>query len=164
MRGPITFALSVVLGVSLDLFSKWLVFGQLAMGQAYQLWPGVLHISPAENRGVAFSLLKDHPSIIYVVSLVAITVLITIFWRVRERATALLLCALGLLLVGAIGNLVDRLFFGHVRDFIDFVPPLPLIGHWAVFNVADMCITVGVGLYLISEFSTKDSAPEAKPA
>lgn len=164
MRRPIVFALCVALGVTADLLSKWLVFARLAMGAAYPLWPGVLHIAPAQNRGVAFSLLKDHPPIIYLVSFVAIFVLIAIFWRVRERARTLLLAALGLLLIGAIGNLVDRLCFGHVRDFIDFVPPLPLIGHWAVFNVADMCITMGVGLYLISEFRTRDSAPAARTA
>ena len=66
-----------------------------------------------------------------------------------------ILAALGLLLIGATGNLADRICFGHVRDFIDFVPPLPLVGHWPVFNLADICITTGVALYLLGEFLGK---------
>ena len=68
--------------------------------------------------------------------------------------------ALGLLLVGAIGNLIDRLVFHYVRDFIQFVPRIPLIGQWAVFNVADMCITIGVILFLICELFLKSNAEE----
>ena len=70
-----------------------------------------------------------------------------------------MIVALGLLLVGAIGNLIDRLVYQFVRDFIQFVPPVPIVGHWAVFNVADMCITVGVFLFLIGEIFLK-SSPE----
>lgn len=158
MRRPIVFALCVMLGVTLDLLSKWIVFLRLGAGGAYKLWPGVLHITTAENRGVAFSMLKEHPFIIYCVSFAAISALVWIYWRSRETGGKTLTTALCLLLIGAIGNLVDRLFFGHVRDFIDFVPELPLIGHWAVFNVADICITVGVGMYLVAELCLKPEA------
>ena len=159
MRRPIVFVFCVMLGITVDLLSKWLVFARLGRGGMYALWPGVLHITTAENRGVAFSMLKEHPSIIYCVSLAAITVLVWIFWRSRESGGKVLMTALCLLLIGAIGNLVDRLCFGFVRDFIDFVPELPLIGHWAVFNVADICICIGVGMYLLSELFLKTEPP-----
>ena len=66
--------------------------------------------------------------------------------------------ALALILIGAVGNLIDRVALGYVRDFIDFRPELPIVGHWAVFNVADMCICAGVGLYLIGEWRRKPAA------
>jgi signal peptidase II len=162
MRRPAIFGLIVLLGVSIDLLSKWLIFRKLALGESYPLWPGVFHITTAENRGVAFSMLRDHPWIIFFVSFVAITALLAIFWNLHKRAGKLALAALCLLLIGAIGNLVDRLTFNHVRDFIDFVPELPLIGHWAVFNIADICITVGVGLYLVSEIWFKEPPSPAQ--
>ena len=161
MRRPFIFSLIVALGVTIDLLSKWLVFSQLSTGEAYKLWPGVLHIAIAKNKGVAFSMLENHPEIIYCVSLTAIAALVWIYCRSRKDSGNLLLTAVCLLLIGAIGNLIDRLFFGHVRDFIDFVPHLPLVGHWAVFNVADICICVGVGMFLAAELFIKP-APAAQ--
>ena len=155
MRRPFIFSLIVALGVTIDLLSKWLVFSRLYAGEAYKLWPGVLHIAIAENRGVAFSMLENHRPVIYCVSLTAIAALVWIYWRSHTAGAKLLLTAVCLLLIGAIGNLIDRLFFGHVRDFIDFVPQLPLVGHWAVFNIADICICVGVGMFLLAELFTK---------
>jgi signal peptidase II len=112
---------------------------------------------PAENRGVAFSLLRDHPGIIMCVSVGALFAILYLYSRIWRTAHSVMIVALGLLLIGAIGNLIDRLVFSYVRDFIQFVPPIPIIGHWAVFNVADMCITVGVILFVISELFLKGS-------
>ncbi|MBY0459757.1 MAG: signal peptidase II, partial [Gemmataceae bacterium] len=60
-----------------------------------------------------------------------------------------LMISLGLILGGTLGNLFDRLVFGGVRDFLFFYKPLPLIGEWPVFNVADCCLVVGAGLLLV---------------
>ena len=73
-------------------------------------------------------------------------------WRTATRAATV---ALALVLIGAAGNLADRVFLGYVRDFIDFVPHLPLIGHWAIFNVADACLTMGVLLLLCIELFSR---------
>jgi signal peptidase II len=160
MRRPLFFSLFVVLGFGLDQWSKLLVFALLAKGTAWQLIPGVLHLTLARNQGVAFSLLRNHPSLILCVSCAAIAVLVWLYATVRRTAPAVVLVALGLLLVGAMGNLADRLAYGYVRDFIDFVPPVPLVGRWAVFNVADMCITIGVALYLFGELFCGRRRPE----
>ena len=162
MRRPLVFGIAIFCGVGVDLLSKWLVFTLLKPGASHPLIPNVLHVTLAQNQGVAFSLFRDQKLFVLSVAIVAITVMVWLYLRNRRTAPALLLVSLGLLLTGAIGNLIDRAAFGYVRDFIDFVPRLPLIGHWAVFNFADICITVGVLMYLFSELFGKSRTADAK--
>jgi signal peptidase II len=154
MRSPLPFTLLILFGIATDLLSKWLVFAHLQANdtEGVLLIPGILHITLAQNRGVAFSLFKDSQLFILSVSALAIGGIVYMYVKNWRTARAPLIFALGLLLTGAIGNLVDRLYFGYVRDFIDFVPPVPFVGRWAIFNVADICITTGVLLFLFSEF------------
>lgn len=152
MRKPIPFAILVLSGIVFDLLTKYLAFSALSPTTTYVLIPNVLVFVNAKNFGVAFSLLAGFPWFILAVTSAAIVFLIWLYTRVRETAHGLLITAIALLLIGATGNLIDRLFLGYVRDFIDFTPRLPLIGHWAVFNVADIGITVGVILFVIAEF------------
>ena len=161
MRKPIPFAILVLLGIVFDLLTKNLAFSALSPTTTYVLIPNVLEFVNAKNFGVAFSLLAGFPWFILVVTSGAIVFLIWLYTRIRETAHGLLIAAIALLLIGATGNLIDRLFLGYVRDFIDFTPRLPLIGHWAVFNVADIGITVGVILFVIAEFFFAP-APEKK--
>lgn len=156
MRRPVWFIILVLLGVAVDLLAKAAAFHYLPPGQALDIIPGVLRLVQAKNKGVAFSLLADYPSLIFAVSAAAIAAMLWIYARIWRRASRLNILVLGLLLVGAVGNLVDRTRLRYVRDFIDFVPELPIVGHWAVFNLADMCIVVGVGLFLIHEFFLKE--------
>lgn len=162
MRRPLNFATLVLAGIVIDLATKHAVFQNLDDGEVYPLVKGWLEIMRAENKGVAFSLLRDYPSIIMVVSVIALAAIVYLYSRIWRSAHPLMITALGLLLIGAIGNLIDRIFFHFVRDFIQFVPPLPVIGHWAVFNFADMCITVGVILFLISEMFLKAGSDNEK--
>jgi signal peptidase II len=160
MRRPTFFFLFVLIGLAIDLGSKWLVFHQLRDGGDYELAPGIIHITTAKNEGVAFSMLKEHPSLILLISAGAIAAIVWLYTKSWRAGRLPLIVSLGLLLIGATGNLADRLYFHYVRDFIDFVPEIPLIGHWAVFNVADICITVGVFLFLFSELFLQTSAPD----
>ncbi len=157
MRRPLPFAIFVAAGIALDLISKELVFQRAGTGPV--LLPGVLQITRAKNTGVAFSWLKDSPQAVFAIAAVLIGVMLWIYARSWRTAPGMLIFALGLLLIGALGNLVDRLALGYVRDFIDFIPELPLIGRWAVFNVADICICIGVGMYLLSELFLKTEPP-----
>jgi len=155
MRRPIWFIILVLGGIALDLLSKWLVFARLGRGGVRELIPGILRLAAQENQGVAFSLLRERPALILCLMLAALAFIIGLYARHWRTAPAIILAALGLLLIGATGNLTDRICFGHVRDFIDFVPSLPLVGHWPVFNLADMCISTGVALYLLGELLGK---------
>jgi signal peptidase II len=81
---------------------------------------------------------------------------------------------LALILSGALGNLIDRLCVPpyQVRDFLDFLPTLPLVGKWPVFNIADSCICIGVALVFIAELvqappeetgARGDASPDQNP-
>lgn len=163
MRRPLPFALAVLAGVALDQAAKLLVFGRLGLGESFQALPGLLHVTPALNPGVAFSLFRGHPA--WILAITAAVAGIVVAWYVRSwrAAPGLLVASQGLLLAGAGGNLIDRLRAPYqVRDFIDFIPPLPLIGKWAIFNVADVFICTGVGLLLLAEITGQPRGAEKK--
>ncbi len=103
----------------------------------------VLQIQYLENSGVAFSLLEGS-TVLFVFILVAIGVIATLYWKTRNSASLLLKLTFGLILGGAAGNLIDRFSHHYVVDFIHF--QIPHLFDWAVFNVADSAISVGVVL------------------
>ena len=94
------------------------------------------------NSGSAFSLFTGAPAVIAVVAIVLVVVLVVLAWRAPSLPVAV---AVGLVLGGALGNLADRAFRGHHGDVVDFIT----LSHWPTFNVADVCITVGVVLLVV---------------
>lgn len=172
MRRPVAFTLMVCLGIAADQLTKFWAFASIPEESTVPLLPNLLHATPHLNTGAAFSLFGGTPWVVLAFSLVAVPVLIWWYARSWKTGRAALLWCQGLLLAGAAGNMIDRLALGHVRDFLDFRPNLPLIGHWAVFNAADVFITIGVLLFVVAEFlpqkstaDAKDKKPaEAKPA
>jgi signal peptidase II len=157
MRRPLPFALLVAFGIFLDQLSKILIFQYVPEHQSLPILSGIIHLTPVFNTGVAFSMFQNYPMVVLAISGIAVPLLVWWYARGWDQAPAMLLWGQGLLLVGAIGNLIDRLWIGQVRDFIDFQPQIPLIGHWAVFNFADACICVGVGLFLCAELFRKEN-------
>lgn len=119
-----------------DLVTKTLVRSRLEM---YQSWPSAdwpVHITRITNSGAAFGILQNENVLLIFTSLIGLAaILFYLFYPPFEHP--LLRVALGMQLGGALGNLVDRLRYGEVTDFISFP-------HWPTFNVADSCITVGV--------------------
>jgi signal peptidase II len=115
-----------------------------------------LELAYVQNSGVAFSLLTSD-SIKFLFIALAIAVIGYLYWRNRENGSLLLKFSFGLVVGGALGNLIDRLRYGQVVDFLDF----HAAGwHWPAFNVADSAIVVGVGLMLIdSLIGEKRRAP-----
>ena len=109
------------------------------------LIPGILGLTPARNTGMAFSLLSGHPWLLAGLSLVMIAGAF-LFLR-GKQLSPLTRTGLMLMLGGALGNLADRLVLGWVPDMIEF-----LFVRFAVFNVADACLTVGCGLVILDLF------------
>lgn len=101
--------------------------------------PHVFHFTLVKNTGVAFGLLRHASSHIILLTTVSAAVLFVILFRAKRSYDRL---ALGLILGGALGNLVDRIRLGFVIDFLDF-------RIWPVFNIADTCVSIGVGLLLL---------------
>jgi signal peptidase II len=137
-------AVAVVL-YAVDQVTKQLAVTRLADGPDVQVLGEVLQLHLTYNPGAAFSLGTGFTVGLTILAMVATVVLLWISRRVANRVWAV---ALGLMLAGIDGNLTDRLvrdpapFHGHVVDFL-------MLPNWPVFNVADICINVGVGLILL---------------
>ena len=163
MRRPLPFAMLVLLGVVVDQLTKGLAFWLIPPNGFIPLVRGIFHFTHATNQGVAFSMLSGRPLVILAITLVTVPVLIWWYTKTWRTGPASLVAGQGLILSGALGNLMDRAIFGYVRDFLDFVPPLPLINKWAIFNVADAFICVGVALFLYAEwFASKPAEQPVK--
>ena len=132
-----------------DQASKWAVVSCLPLGSSLEVVPGFFNLVHVANTGAAFGIMKGANGFFIGLSVVALCVLGVliwrgVFWRVVTRVGA------GLLVAGVCGNLTDRIVHGHVVDFLDFV--LPWYGHWPAFNVADSCLCVAAGLFILDSF------------
>jgi len=130
-------ALIVVL---LDQLTKFLIKQNLQLTQSIPIMKNILHLTYVTNNGSAFGLFKGFNLIFVIFSVIAVFVVSYFINRVKENEKALQF-AVGLLLGGTIGNLIDRLIFGHVIDFID-------LRIWPVFNVADSAVTISIILLI----------------
>lgn len=134
-----------------DQLTKWLVEAHLALYQTIELLP-FLALRKAYNEGAAFSFLSDASGwqrwFFIVLALVVIVILLVWLLRLPREEWQVRL-ALVLIIGGAAGNVIDRIIYGHVVDFIDV-----FYGswHWPTFNVADSAITVGAALLLLDVF------------
>lgn len=123
--------------------------------------PGFLNLVHVYNHGAAFSLFSGYGWVLVILALGALFAIF--YWRrALELERTGVQWAFGLLTGGIVGNVIDRLAYGHVVDFVDVT--LPFYGRWPAFNVADSGICVGVGLYLLYSFRQPvgKSAPAAE--
>lgn len=140
-RFKYVFIISLVI-IVLDQITKHLVLKYMNPFESIEILP-FLHIVSVRNTGGAFGMFKSVGSTLFIaVSVMAIIFVIWLLIRTKESYFGL-----SLILGGAIGNLIDRLRYGWVADFIDFS-----IGkfHWPAFNVADSALTIGVIVVLLS--------------
>jgi signal peptidase II len=135
-RRPFVRAASVGAAVLIaDQVTKALVRSSISPSDSRTLIGGVLALVHEQNSGVAFSLLTGSEAAVVVLTLAIVGAIVAYFARHRDRPWVWLAC--GLLIGGALGNLIDRVRAGSVTDFVK----LP---HWPAFNVADTAITLGV--------------------
>ena len=159
---PALIAGSVIL---IDQLTKLWVLSTFRLYESVPVIPGFFDLTYITNTGAAFGILAGDQNIwrqVFFVgmTLVAITVLCFAFRQYRDGGK-LYVVAIGLVGGGALGNLVDRLRFGHVVDFLDFY----IKGHhYPAFNVADSAITVGVSMFLLAgylEYRAEQKDPAA---
>ncbi len=150
----------------LDQSSKWGITQWLAWRES---WPahGFFRFTHTGNTGTAFSLFQGNSDVLAVVALLAVALLLWVYWSTGGNSLIVRI-ALGLQLGGAIGNLADRIRLGYVTDFID-------VGPWPIFNVADSAISVGMAVMIWyfffmykeesqNSFSSAPASAEAMPA
>ena len=156
----LAYVLAVAVVVVDQAAKAWILEGlRLMPGDSIHV-AGPFSLTLVRNQGVSFGLLwANHEMARWGLSLfsVAVSVLLAVWVRKAERP--LLAAALGLIMGGAVGNVIDRLRFGWVTDFLDFSP---LHFPW-VFNVADAAINVGIALLLLDMLRSERRTAAAKP-
>ena len=133
----LSLALVTVAAVAADQVTKHIVSSQLALDEEVVVI-GPFSIHHVQNSGIAFGLFPNATAAVIVLTTVAVAWMLVFFARAGARHPVLPV-ALGLLLGGSISNLADRVRLGHVTDFL-------VIRYWPAFNLADICIVVGVVL------------------
>ena len=133
---------ALVAWLLLDFAVKQVVVANMEPGQTIALWPGVFHLTYLRNSGAAFSMLQGYYWVFYL-AMVFLMGLVVWFWLREKPAQWLPVLGTALVCGGAAGNLIDRLTSGSVVDVFDF-----RLINFAVFNVADVGITIGCALFL----------------
>jgi signal peptidase II len=151
--------------IALDQWIKSLIRNTLAVGEIWSPWNWLMPYARVvhwQNTGVAFGMFQDN-NVLFTVLVSIIALVIIIYYPQLTEGDWFLMIALSMQLGGAVGNLIDRLTVGHVTDFIS-------VGNFAVFNVADASVTVGVGIMILGLWvqenkqrkKIKEEVPEPK--
>lgn len=148
-RFKIIIAVLSLVFVGIDQLIKYIVANGMQLGQSIPIINNVIHITYVLNDGAAFSFMSGQTWLLCGVTSVIMGILIWIF--ISQKSKHFLdVCALGLIISGGIGNLIDRffngdtLFHGKVIDYVDF-----RLINFAVFNFADCCVVIGTILLVI---------------
>jgi signal peptidase II len=163
----------IALAVAADQLTKFLLVPMLLQLPDYTMTviPGVFKLTYVGNEGASFGILQGAQVFFIIVTVIVLIVGAVLMIKTRHRQGLFLKISLSLVIGGAIGNFIDRVFFGHVRDLFNFKD---LYFPW-IFNIADMCLVIGaimLGIYVIFMYRPKedkdkkdeDSKDEEKPA
>lgn len=148
----------IIVAIVADQLTKTLVVNSLHLYESREIIPGFFNLVYVTNSGAAFSMLADMNSpwrhyFFLCIGSAALVGLSVAYWKLRD-VNRLYSWSLALIAGGAAGNLIDRVRFGSVIDFLDFY-----VGnyHWPAFNIADSAICIGAGLFLlINIFDTRN--------
>jgi signal peptidase II len=136
---------------ALDQITKHLVMRSVDPEQPHEVIPRFLHLVNVTNTGAAFGSFRNNNGFFIVISCLALLIVLSLLLR-RRSHDVWRDVSLALLLAGILGNLTDRLLYGHVIDFLLFNLHIPLADPWPAFNVADACICVAVIFFIIHSF------------
>jgi signal peptidase II len=143
----------VLLVVLLDQAAKLWVLANFELYESVPVIPGLFNLTFLRNTGAAFGMFAGHPAwwrqtFFIGVAVIALAVIV-IMQRKLGRQNSWYTISLALIGGGAVGNLIDRIAYGSVVDFLDVYISTH---HWPAFNVADSAISVGVGIFLLTQF------------
>lgn len=157
----ISWIIIIIAAVVVDQVTKLFAVHLLGEGGSVDVIPGVFRFTYVENEGAAFGMLSDNRWVFMVISTVAIVAMLIYLWKFRPDSV-LACAALSMIIGGGIGNMIDRVAYGYVIDFLDFCA-FPEVWPW-VFNVADSFVCVGGALLMLWLIISivKDSKEEKK--
>src|SRR2546430_7939024 len=136
---------------ALDQWSKQMVLRFISPDEPRVLISDFFSLVNVTNTGAAFGSFRGNNTFFIAISCVALVVVLGLLLRARAH-DCLRDFSLALLLAGILGNLTDRLLYGHVIDFLLFDLHIPYAHPWPAFNVADSCISVAVVLFIVHSF------------
>ncbi|MHB8151662.1 MAG: signal peptidase II [Vulcanimicrobiaceae bacterium] len=145
----LTIALTAAIVFWLDQWSKSIIARTFLPGESRMVIPNVLRWTYEQNNRGAFGLFGSNTALLIAMAM-AVLVIFWFSFRETARHSLLVRIAFGMIVGGAVGNIVDRLHHRYVIDFIDFYRIWPNI-----FNVADFCITTGVILLILASFASR---------
>jgi len=137
----------ILIGIALviiDQVIKYMVNINMLLGQSYPLIEDFLYITYVKNTGIAFGLFKNNN--LFMIIVISVIILILLYFYNKEKNKVFSLnISITMLISGAVGNLIDRIYYGFIVDYIDFT-------FWPAFNLADSLIVIGsitLAVYLI---------------
>lgn len=144
-RNKLLYLITLIVLIGGDQFTKHLVSSSMQLGQSQEIINNIFYFTYAHNTGVAWGMLAGHLWLFIIVALVS-AVLMIIFFKRTKKEEILTRFGLVLTFAGMIGNLIDRMVLGYVRDFIDVII---FNYNFPIFNIADMAVVIGVALIII---------------
>ena len=144
---------------ALDQWTKQLVLRSISPEEPLIVISGLFHLVNVTNTGAAFGSFRNNNTFFIVISSIALLIVVVFLLRRRSRDVWRDV-SLALLLAGILGNLTDRLLYGHVIDFLLFDLHIPYAHPWPAFNVADSCISIAVVLFIIQSIWQGKSSPK----
>ena len=139
-KNTLIFSTALII-VFLDQLAKFLIRKNLQLNESLPVIKNIFHLTYLKNTGSAFSLFQGYNPVFIFFSVIVMIAIFCFIKKVKENEK-IMQFAVGLLLGGTSGNLIDRVIYGRVTDFIDF-------RIWPVFNVADSAVTVSVIIFII---------------
>ena len=146
--------LILLLIIGLDQLTKSWIESILQLHESIELIPGFFSLTYARNTGAAWSMLAGQMTFFIVLTSAVLCGLIWLMVKTPKESTWTRI-SFSLIMGGAIGNFIDRISFGYVRDFLDFI----LFGYdFPIFNVADMALCIGVALLALVTLMDKEES------
>jgi signal peptidase II len=142
--------------IAIDQISKWLIVKNMELGTSIPIIDNVLYITSHRNRGAAWGILENKMWFFYIITVVFV-VFIVFYMKKYAKTDRLLGISLGLILGGAIGNFIDRVFR---QEVVDFIHVYIFSYNYPVFNIADSALCIGVVLIIIQTLLEGKKAKE----
>lgn len=145
MINKLKIIISSIILLVIDIVIKLIISNKLIFNESICIINNFFYITYVKNTGVAWSILSGKINLIIIITLIIISVLIIYIFN-KKNYSILEIISYSMILSGSMGNLIDRIIYGYVIDYLDF----NILGYnYPIFNFADMCIVIGIILILI---------------